>query len=198
MKKIIDPNSVKKEIVIVITLVAFICGFLVGVIYSAFNTTPAQDNGTQSIGQSKSSVQQQADRIFALQQELIDNPANIDAMITLGDIYLDSNRFQEGIEIFLKAEKIAPNNIHVLNDLGILNKNMGNSEAALTKFEAVLKIDPTQSHSLYHIGVVHRDIGNKDKALQAFEKVLELNPGAQLAEQVQQAITALKSEFPSK
>jgi cytochrome c-type biogenesis protein CcmH/NrfG len=191
----IDSNSIKKEAVIVIALVAFIGGFLAGVIYSAVKspTVPVQYNGAQSVGQPSKSIQQQSDQIFALEQELAANPTNIDAMIALGDIYLDSNMFQEGIGIFSKAEKIAPNNIHILNDLGILNMNTGNYETALTKFEAVLEIDPGQSHSLYHIGTIHRENGEKNKALQAFEKVLELNPSGQLAEQVQQEIIALNS-----
>lgn len=173
---------------------------MAGIIYSAVKspTAPVQYNGAQSVEQPSQSIQQQSDQIFALEQELAANPTNIDAMIELGDIYLDSNRFQEGIGIFSKAEKIAPTDIHILNDLGILYMNTGSYETALTKFEAVLEIDSSQSHSLYHIGIIHRENGEKNKALQAFEKVLRLNPGPQLAEQVQQEIIALNIELQPK
>lgn len=195
MKKT-DKNLVKKEIAIIIAVVALAAGFLGGIVYSAFNTPSGspQYSGSQSTGQPPQDTQQQANRALALEQELTANPDNFDAMVELGDIYYDSKRYQEAIATFSKAEKIDPVNIHVLNDLGVLNMNTGNYDVALEKFKAVLVIDPTHSHSLYYIGIVHRTNGDTDKALQAFEEVLSLNPDPQLAESVRQEIAALKGQ----
>lgn len=193
----IDSNSVKKKAVVVFVLIAFVCGFLAGIIYCAFETpsTTIQPTGSQSAGQSLQTIQQQADKILVLEQELDANPENVATRIELGDIYFDSNKFQEAIEVFSKAEQIDPGNIHVLNDLGTLYLNTGNYDAALTRFETVLGIDPSHSHSLYYVGIIHREKGDKDKALQAFEKVLNMNPDPQLAGKAQQEIAALKGEL---
>lgn len=194
MKK--NTDLVKKEIAVVVTIVALAAGFLGGIVFSAFKSPagPPQYSGSQSSGQSSQNVQQQTNRILALEQEVVVNPDNVDAMIELGDIYFDGNRYQEAIATFNKAEQIAPTNIHILNDLGILHMRTGNYETALAKFDAVLSIDPTHSHSLYYVGLVNRNMGDTDKALQAFEQVLSLSPDQQLAEAVRQEIAALKDQ----
>jgi cytochrome c-type biogenesis protein CcmH/NrfG len=196
MKKKKNTGLVKKEIAIIVTIVALIIGFLGGVFYSALKTPTgtSQYSGSQSAGQATQNNQQQVNRMLVLEQEIAANPDNINALIELGDIYFDSNRYQEAISIFNKAEQIAPTNIHVLNDLGILHMKTGSYEAALAKFDAVLIIDPTHSHSLYYVGLVHRETGNTDKALQVFEEVLSLNPDPQIAEAVRQEITVLKEQ----
>ena len=201
--KMTDINYVKKETAIMVTIVALVIGFLGGVFYSTLKSPSSapQYSGAQSAGQPSQDSQQQANRIVALEQEIAVNPDNVNALIELGDIYFDSNRYQEAISTFLKAEKITPANVHILNDLGLLYMSTGDNDTALKKFEAVLEIDPSHIHSLYYVGLVHRKTGNKDKALQIFEEVLSLNPGPQLADAVRQEIAALKdqpltSQFP--
>jgi len=201
--KMTDVNYFKKETVIIVTIVMLVIGFLGGVFYSALKTPSgtSQYSGTQSAGQPPQDSQQQANRIVALEQEIAANPDNVNALIELGDIYFDSNRYQEAISTFLKAEKITPANVHILNDLGLLYMSTGDNDTSLEKFEAVLEIDPSHIHSLYYVGLAHREMGNIDKALQAFEEVQSLNPDPQLADAVRQEIAALKdqpltSQFP--
>ena len=202
MKKT-DAVSVKKETAIVVTVVSLVLGFLGGVFYSSLKTPTdaSQFTGSQSAGQPSGDSQQQANRIAALEQEIANIPENVNAMIELGDIYFDGNRYQEAISTFLRAEKIAPANVHILNDLGLLYMSTGDNDTALEKFEAVLKIDPSHIHSLYYVGLVHRETGNRDKAVQVFEEILGLNPDPKLADAVRQEIAALKDkpltkEFP--
>ena len=193
----IDSNSVKKDRVVIFTLIAFISGFLAGVIYSAAKapTAPAQLGGAQYPATQPSQGIPQGEKIYSLLQRIEDNPQDIDALIELGDIYFDRNSHQEGIEIFTKAELIDPTNIHVLNDLGLLYMNIGNYDKAVEKFETVLNIDPSQNHSLYHVGLIYSEKGEREKALNAFENVLKLNPTPELAAQVEQAVAALKGEL---
>jgi cytochrome c-type biogenesis protein CcmH/NrfG len=191
-----NPGLVKKEIAIIVTIVALVIGFLGGIFYSALKTPSgaSQYSGSQSTGQPSQDSQQRANRILALEQEITANPENVNALIELGDIYLDSNRYENAISIFVKAEQLAPKDFHILNDLGTLYLRTGNFETALEKFEAVLKIDPSHIHSLYYVGLVYRETGETEKALQAFEEVLSLNPDPQLANAVQQEITVLKDQ----
>lgn len=198
MKKI-DTNLVKKEIAVLITAVALAVGFVGGIFYNAFSTQSGsvQIPVSQSTGQPPDNSLQQANRVLALEKEEAANPDNVDAMIELGDIYFDSNKFQEGIAIFTKAEKIAPANTHILNDLGLLYMNTDEYDAAMEKFKAVLNIDPNHSHSLYYIGVVYRLEGDTETALQTFEQVLSLNPNPELEANVRQEIAALKGSDPA-
>ncbi len=191
-----NSDFVKKETVIIVTIIMLVIGFLGGVFYSALKTptSTSQYTGSQSTGQPAQDSQQQANRIFSLEQEIATSPDNVNALIELGDIYFDSKRYDEAILTFLTAEKITPANVHILNDLGLLYMSTGDNDTALKKFEAVLKIDPSHIHSLYYVGLVHRETGNTVKALQVFEEVLNLNPDPQLADAVQQEIAALKDQ----
>ena len=194
--KMADVNYIKNETAIMVTIVALVIGFLGGVFYSALNSPPGgpQYSVAQSTGQPSQDSQQQADRTSALEQELSANPDNVNALIELGDIYFDSNRYQEAISIFLKAEKLAPANVHILNDLGILYMSTDDNDSALERFEAVLEIDPNHIHSLYYVGLIHRDNGDTEKALEVFEQVLAANPNPQLADAVGKEVAAIKNQ----
>lgn len=195
MKKT-ETDLIKKEIAVFITAVALSVGFLGGIFYSAFNTPsgPPGYPGPQTAGQAAQNALPGESRIEVLKQELAVNPDNINALIELGDIYFDGNRYQEAISIFNRAEEVDPVNIHVLNDLGILSMSTGNYDAALEKFKTVMDVDPSHIHSLYHIGVIHRIKGDTDKAVETFEQILSMNPEPQLTEAARQEIAALKNQ----
>jgi cytochrome c-type biogenesis protein CcmH/NrfG len=182
----------KKEIAIFIATVALAVGFLGGIFYSAFNT-PSGPPGSQPAAQNALPGES---RIEVLKKELLANPDDINALIELGDIYFDGNRYETAIAIFNKAEEVAPANIHVLNDLGILYMSTGKYDAALEKFETVMDVDSSHIHSLYHIGVIHRIKGDTGKALGTFEQIMSKSPEPKLAEAVRQEIAALKNEPP--
>jgi cytochrome c-type biogenesis protein CcmH/NrfG len=133
-------------------------------------------------------------KIAEYQQILTQSPKNLQALIGLGDIYFDSQRQLEAIEIFTKALAISPSNTHVLHDLGLLNMNTGDLNKALEHFLAALTVDPTHTHSLYYVGVIYRHNGETIKALEAFEQLLTLNPPPDLAQKARQEITTLRAQ----
>ncbi len=197
MKKT-NSDSVKKEMVVIITIVALVSGFLGGIIYSALRSpaVPAQYPSPRATAVPAPDTPLPADRIAELEQELAVDPDNVKALVELGDIYFDSNRYQQGIVIFTRAEKLAPTDIHILNDLGVLHMHSGNYQTALEKFRAVLDIQPDHSHTLYYLGMVYRKQGKEEMAIQAFEQVLGLNPDQQLAEATRLEIAALTVPAP--
>ncbi len=139
--------------------------------------------------------QSQESKIAAYQSVLKDNPDSLKALVGLGDLYFDNQRYQEAIDIFLKAEKIDPASVHIENDLGLLYLNTNNYKSAIEKFQKALKIDPTHTDSLYYIGLIHHYKGDNAQALQVFEQVLSSNPSPRLAQRVKQEISKIKGQM---
>ncbi len=131
------------------------------------------------------------------EQELIRyigaNPRDIDSIIRLGDIYYDRNEPAKGIEIFKKAEKIDPENLHVQTDLGMLYMRTQRPDEAIERFEKVLKIKPGFLNAHFYMGHIYRfDKNDKDKAVEHFEEVLNNNPNTTLKKAALQQIEEMR------
>ena len=89
-------------------------------------------------GQQQVQPQTSEGQIAALKNRIASNPRDLQAMIQLGDLYYDSRRLNEALSVFVQAERVAPGNVHVLSDLGALNRAMGNFDIAINKAPRIL------------------------------------------------------------
>jgi tetratricopeptide (TPR) repeat protein len=135
------------------------------------------------------------DTIVELTQYLEKNPSDVEAFIKLGDIYYDDNRIQEAIEIFSKAEKIAPNNLHIQTDLGALYSKTNQIDLAIKSYEAALIISPSYLDTHFYLGQLFRyNKGDNQKALKHFEKILASNPNKKLRDAATREINQIRAE----
>jgi len=153
----------------------------------------AADKGTVvksgSWGQPQEQVSSPDDRIAALNSRIAMNPRDLDALIQLGDVHYDSRRFPEALSIFARAEKLAPGNVHVLSDLGALNRAIGNFDLAISKYKAAFEANPAHLESLYHMGSIYLDnMGDSEKADALFKQVLADSPNEELRHTVEDAL----------
>ncbi len=154
---------------------------------------PVAENG--SMGSAGSGA---AEEIVRLTETLAQNPDDLNALIRLGDLYFDGKRYQEAIELFLRAETVSAPSVHIENDLGLLYLNTNRPLLAIPRFERALEIDPAHLVSLYYIGVSYRQLGDREKARQAYERVLVANPSADLARAVKGELAALRPDTQFK
>ncbi len=178
-------NYVKKEIMLIVALIALVVGFLGGIFYSALQSGPTR--GVQTASAPPQSTQQQqpglsneqARNILRLEQEVAVNPSNIDAWTQLGNVYFDTGNFAKSINAYEKSLALSPNNANVLTDLGVMYRRNGQPEKAVGAFDRAIAVDPGHQQSRFNKGIVLRyDMNDREGAVQAWEELIKVNPNA--------------------
>ncbi len=137
-------------------------------------------------------AQERSAQIAEYQRILQTDPQNLDALIALGDLYFEAHQYKEAMSVFLQAEKVAPDNVHVNNDLGLLALNMRRYDVAIARFKRALQANPSGVDSLYYLGVAYRHKGDLETAKKTFEQVLAANPAPRLAQKATEELAALE------
>src|SRR4030043_2174086 len=68
---------------------------------------------------------QAQNEIGLLQEAVRQDPKNVNAWMNLGNILMDTSRFQEEIDAYQKALELDPRNADVMGDRGTCYKNIG-------------------------------------------------------------------------
>ncbi len=79
---------------------------------------------------------------------LLEDPANLDAMIGVGTTLLARHATDEAIEVFERAETLAPQNEVVLASLGRAHRDAGDTLRAIGYLERVVAMSPSEQHRL--------------------------------------------------
>lgn len=137
---------------------------------------------------------QAQDDVKMLQEVVKTDPKNVNAWIKLGNIFMDTSRFNEAIEAYQKALELDPKNVDVRVDMGTCYRNSGRSDMAVKEYRKALEIDPRHINGHKNLGVVLAfDLKDNAQAVREFEKALELAPNAPDAERIKQEIQRLKA-----
>lgn len=115
----------------------------------------------------------------------------------LGNLYFDSERFDEAARWYAAALEIDPRNVDVSTDLGIAYYYSNQPDKALAQFDTSLKIDPSHSKTLLNVGVV-RAWGKQDLegAARAWERVVEVAPNSEEAARARQGLEGIRAAHP--
>lgn len=123
-------------------------------------------------------VQQQ---ITQYQAVLASNPNDLQALISLGDLYLNTSNVREAYPIFLQANEVDPNNAHVLNDLASIYQQIGRYDEALASYEKAYRLAPSHGSTLLNLAMLYsRHKQDYQKALELLTTLLASNPDPQL------------------
>ena len=122
---------------------------------------------------------EQAKSILALEKEAAADPNNVDTWIRLGNLYFDTDNFENAIRTYEKALSLKPDNANVQTDLGVMYRRNGQPKKAVEAFDRAIKIDPKHEVSRFNKGIVLlHDLSDKEGALRAWEELLSVNPTA--------------------
>ncbi len=126
------------------------------------------------------------------------DPKNVEARVQLGNLYFDSEKYQDAIKWYGEALALAPNDVNVSTDLGISYYYTNQPDLALRQFAASLKIDSKHAKTLLNVGIV-RAFGKQDLdgALQAWQQLVEISPNSPEGQAAQRALDSLKSAHPA-
>lgn len=168
-----------------LAVVALIVGLLGGyLIFSVSNAGKAQQPGV-AIPAGAGSPTDYSQRIAQAEKVVAQDPKNLNAWISLGNDYFDTEQSQKSINAYGKALEIEPNNPNVLTDQGVMYRKIGWFDKALANFEKASKIDPNHLQSLFNAGIVYMvDLKQPDKATLYWSRYLKLDSNSPTAIQI--------------
>jgi len=124
---------------------------------------------------------------------LRENPNDLNALINLGNIFMDTGRYPEAIDHYRKALEIIPGNVNVRIDMGTCYRRIGKPEKTLEEYKKGLSYQPDHPNALANMGVVLAyDLKDIEGALESWERFLKVAPTHPMAEKIRQDIARIK------
>lgn len=168
-----------------IAVVALIVGLLGGYLVFSISTAGKVQQSNTAIPAGAGSPTDYSQRIAQAEKVVAQDPKNVNAWISLGNDYFDTEQSQKAINAYGKALEINPNNPNVLTDQGVMFRKVGWYDKALANFEKANKIDPSHLQSLFNAGIVYAvDLKQPEKATLYWEKYLKLDTSSPTALQI--------------
>lgn len=180
-----------------IAVVALIVGLLGGyLVFSISNAGKAQQpNAPIPVG--AGSPTDYTARIAQAEKVVAQDPKNLNAWISLGNDYFDTEQTQKSINAYGKALEIQPDNPNILTDQGVMFRKVGWYDKALANFEKANKLDPNHLQSLFNAGIVYAvDLKQMDKATQYWNRYLKLDSNSQTAMQIKSLMEQAGNAMP--
>jgi cytochrome c-type biogenesis protein CcmH/NrfG len=174
----------KKESIL-IAAVALIVGVLGGFLIFSISSVGKSQQPVTAIPAGAGSPTDYASRIAEAEKIVAKDPKNLNAWLSLGNDYFDTEQTQKAIHAYDKVLEIEPNNPNVLTDQGVMYRKVGWYDKALANFEKAQKLDPKHLQSLYNIGVVYSvDMKQPEKSGPIWKKYLQMDPNSPTAMQI--------------
>ncbi len=130
--------------------------------------------------------------ISMLKDLVVKEPENLNAWIKLGNLQMDTGRFQDAVVSYTRALELDPKNADVRVDMGTCYRNSGNPQKAVEEYRKALKYNPKHLFAHKNLAVVLAyDLNRIKEAITEFRTYLKLSPNAPDAHQVKQAIREL-------
>jgi len=97
-------------------------------------------------------------------------------MLFMAEELIESSRADAAIEILENLQRTHPDEVSVINNLGIAYKLQGESQRALDLFLNSIRTRP-DSHLLhFNVGTVYEEIGEVSKAIEHFQEAIKVKP----------------------
>ncbi len=179
MKKVkeVEVKYVTLNTALIIGLVALIVGFILGNVYSLYKSGSM---GIKQINPSSSSQaisMDQSGRMLALEREIENNPNSLATWLELGNLYFDTDKFQDAIQAYSKYLSLNPNNPDVWTDLGVMYRRSKNPAEAVSSFDKAIELNPQHEQAYFNKGIVQfYDLGNRDAAMLTWQELIQINP----------------------
>jgi hypothetical protein len=110
----------------------------------------------------------------ALRGRLARNPKDLAALVGLGDMEFDAQKFDRAHGYFTRALALDPSNPDVRTDDAIAQHMTGHDLDALAELDHVLVQRPRFAPAIFNRGVVLQAIGRRSDAITAFQRYLTI------------------------
>lgn len=137
-------------------------------------------------GNPMAAVQQQLANLKAAIEK---DPKNFDALVQLGDMYMDAAKFPQAID-YLDRALAVHDDANVRTDLGICYKQTGQPASALAEFERAASMAPDQWQPLFNQAIVLNDLHRTDEARVVAAKLQQMKPNDPDVQKLLASLTA--------
>jgi cytochrome c-type biogenesis protein CcmH len=143
-------------------------GFLLGRV----TQNPSVDELPREAGQGSG-----AQTITALEARLSQNPRDLEALVGLGRIYLQTGQMPKAIELYKRALEVDGNNVSALSGMAMILAQAGHSDQALILFDRALAINPQVPMALLFKGrILYEERKDYAGAIANWEQFLRVIP----------------------
>ena len=172
------------------TIIFTACGFLLGLTLGSFvigpkiaqtklagapvvtDAAPVEPPPATASGSPMAGVMQQ---LAALKAAVAKNPNDADALVQLGDMYMQAAKFPQAAEYLQRALDVR-DDAAVRMDLGICYKQTNQPEKALAEFQRSAAMAPDQWQPLFNEAIVLLDLRRIDEARAVAAKLQKMRP----------------------
>jgi tetratricopeptide (TPR) repeat protein len=133
-------------------------------------------------------VRQQLD---LLKKQLDQNPNDFDALVQLGNMYMDVGKFPQAIDYYTRALAVREEPA-IRTDLGICYKQSGQSAKAREAFERVATERPDEWQAIYNLAIVDGEMKNYADARVQLAKLKQIRPNDPEVMKLEQALAAVR------
>src|SRR5687767_3140586 len=181
-------------------LFGLIAGWIIGSQYEAGRrppiTTPAASAATPAAPASQAPPLDDA-KVTAFRSAAEREPKNAAPRAQLGDLYFNSERFDDAVKWYEEALALTPNDVRVSAQLAMAYYYTNQTDRALQQLERAVKTDPKHAEAWLNLGFV-RAFGKQDLngAEQAWQQVLKVAPEAPEGQAAKRALDSLRSAHP--
>jgi len=107
--------------------------------------------------------------------ELDNDPQNNQAMIYLGDTYVQQNDFDKAKAVLEEANRFQTTDPLIHLDLGIVYMETGESPTAIREFNKTVELEPDNVAAHFRLAKIYQSTGKREEAKVEFAKASALN-----------------------
>lgn len=138
-----------------------------------------------------SPMEQVRQQLEMLKKQIEQNPKDFDALVQLGNMYMDVSKFPQAIDYFNRALAVREEPT-VRTDLGICYKQSGQNEKARDAFKKVAEEQPDQWQAIYNLAIVDGEMKDYADARAQLAKLKQMRPADPEVLKLEQALAAVK------
>lgn len=127
-------------------------------------------------------------QINQLEEEVKNNPNDLEKVAQLGHLLNDSGFYERAIEKYKMYLNAKPNDVDVMVDMGVCYFELKDYTNAISVMEKAIKINPKHQIGHFNLGIVQLSAGNRDKAVEYWKKCIDLDPSSRIAQRAQELL----------
>jgi Tfp pilus assembly protein PilF len=189
-------KNMQKSNVILLIVVALLVGFVIGAIAGIKFSSRELPRAVAQIDAVNSENPKivSGEDLSLLQNVLKSDPDNLKALISLGNLYFDSNEPQKAIDMYGQALKIDPANADVRTDMAIMYRNLKDYDRAVKELREAASYNKKHANSRFNLGIILlHDKQDYKGAITAWEEFLRVEPTGERSDSIRQRLGQLRS-----
>jgi cytochrome c-type biogenesis protein CcmH/NrfG len=189
----------QKDKVILLIIISLLVGFIFGAVTGILYVSKEGPHGHGPAAPPSGGAPPEPSKVVSSEDigryegVLKTDPNNFEALVSLGNLYFDSNQYQKAIDVYARALKIQPKNSDVRTDMALMYRNLKDYDRAIKELKEAAAQDPKHVNSRYNLGVILlHDKKDFKGTIAAWEDYLKVEPNGEKADMVRQRLEQLR------